>query len=182
MKTKVINTRKYFWDMKNLIQNAVATSPTSVDYREAAYLFCKKVEDVIISTAQGIFEIGDDIKRKIQEMNVMLYEAGKPFAEEEPKNSEPYKIAPDKVEEWLKIDASIRAEYSEYTEKEEKTNNELNQWLAKKIQLNIEKISFKDIPSFSVNGNESQETYTKIRELLAEDVELDEDDGKEIEE
>lgn len=182
MKTKVINTRKYFLDMKSLIQNSVTTSAASVDYREAAYLFCKKVEDVIVNTSQEIFKIDDEVNQKLQEMNFKIYEAGKPFAEVAPKNDEPYKIAGDKLEEWKIVEEGIKSKYAEYIEKKAKTDEEYNQWINKKIQLNIEKISSKDIPSFSINGNESQYTYEQIRSLFAEDtIEIEEDDGKEVE-
>ena len=182
MKTKVVNTRKYFLDMKNTIQSSVATAPTSVDYREAVYLFCKKVEDTIVHPSNEIFKLSDEVVNKLKEMNLKIYEAGKQFALVAPRNGEPYKIAPDKIEEWTKVDSSIKEKYAEYIQQETKNIEEYNQWMMKKIQLNIEKIPSKEIPPLSIDGNESQQVYNQVRELLAEDeIELEEDDGKEIE-
>lgn len=164
------------------IKKVSPSSPTSVDYREAVYNFCKKVKDLIEEPAKEIFRLPEDCALNLEVRRAEIRNAGIPFALGPVEPGKPYRIDPAKQNEWNEVLAKINLKFAEYLEKENEINTEFDKWLEKKIQLSIEKIPSSEIPSFNdASGRESQSAYNDIRELLAEDFEKDENDGKEVE-
>jgi hypothetical protein len=178
----LINKRNYFLNIYYTIKKVNPSSHTSVDYREAVYNFCKKVKDLIEEPAKEIFKLPEECYKKLELRKAEIRNAGIPFASGPVEKGKPYRIDPAKQNEWNEVLAGINMKYAEYIKKEDEINTEFDKWLDKKIQLSIEKIPSSEIPSFNdERGIESQMAYNSIRELLAEDSEKDEDDGKEIE-
>lgn len=180
MKT-IINKRSYFLDKYYLMKKVTPLSFTSVKYREAVFYFSKKIRELIEEPSREIFSLSEECYKALVKRKEEIRIAGIPFAIQPVKNNEPYKIDPNKMNEFNEEVRKIDERYSKYIEQEKKMDEEFNVWLDKKISVDIERVPLGDIPSFEYNGKESQYAFIEISEILGEDVSLSENDGKEIE-
>lgn len=173
---KVIATRNDFLKWNHLLKNAKPSSDTSVEYREAVFIFREKVESKITNLAKEIFKLPEEVDFALDAHSKELYEAGLDYALEKPKNDgDDYKINPEKIYEWKKVAESIHAKYKDALDKSKKNDEEFNEWCSKKIQLSIEKIELNKMPSFD------SDTFYKVAKIICTSLPEDEDDGKEIE-
>lgn len=175
MEEKVIATRKQFLEWNEILSNAKPLSDTSVEYREAVYVFRDKVERYIKNRASEIFAVDDSVKVGLAAYNDEIYQDGLKFAKNPPKEvGGDYEIEANN-KEWLNVVAEIENKYKDVLEKRKKRQIEIEEWSAKKIQLNIEKIELSKMPSLD------SDTFYKVAKILCIETPDAEDEGKEVE-
>lgn len=175
MQEKVIATRNQFLEWNTILANAKPLSDTSVEYREALYIFMDKVERHIKKPASEIFALDEADKLGLQTYNEEIYKSGLKYAVKPPEiEGGDYEIASDN-KEWIKVAAEIKLKYIDILDKQDKRKAELNEWSKKKIQLNIEKIELSKMPSLDSN------TFYKVANIICTNLPEDEEEGKEVE-
>jgi hypothetical protein len=187
-----IRTRREFLEVANILNKCNFKEPT-VSFREACYVFKTKVKRVISEKMEEIFKI-DEQKR--QEYNGKKFEFCKQFAQKNENDEIIYTDAgkssynidtknliesEHKIKEWEKENG-----YSEFLVKVEKNDKEKNEWLSKKIKLDLDSLcEVKDIPEIEspmdiqINKNLLFDELVKL--FTKEEVKNSEEDGKEVE-
>lgn len=173
---KVIATRDQFVRQAEAIKNASYTGDTSVEYREASYIFISKVNKHILEPAKEIFKLPEDVKKQVESFDKERYMTGIKFAIEKPKkDGEPYEIEPTKANDWFAALGLLEKKYEEALKLRAKSEEEFKEWSKKKISLSIEKIDAKYLPSLKADE------FNVISEALCNAVADDDEDGKEVE-
>lgn len=165
---KVKNTRTYFLNVATELRKAVTSSPASVKFREASYLFHKAVRSEIEDVAKAIFVLPEDMQVKLTQRDVEVAVEGRAFALKEDADKEQYRIDPSKVGQWKEKLAQINLKYADALKESETKNKEFNEWCDQEIELEVSQLEPADIPSFELNGKESLQIYFDIRELFTE--------------
>ena len=194
--SKEVQTRKWFLDIATNL-NKLNFINAGVEFREACFIFKKKVSTIIEEKRKEIFALPPDVIKSLDEYNTKIFEGGQPFAVLNAKNeiameNNTYDIEPSKVNLWLEKKAEIDKKYEDTLKVVNKNKLEENEWLNKKISINIKKVEhISSMPSLSDN----QEAYARehqsvnkniafnviINALCDEQVSIEADDGKEIE-
>ena len=176
MQEKVIATRQQFLDWDTAMRKAKPSSETSVEYREALYIFMDKVDRHIRKPASEIFKLDEATHLGIRAYNDEIYKEGLAFAECPPKvKGAPYNINPDKLDDWLKKSKEIEGRFAEVLGNQAKNDADFKEWCSKKIQLSIEKIELAKMPSLDSNS------FFAIASVICTELPSEDDDGKEIE-
>ena len=176
MQEKVIATRQQFLDWDTAMRKAKPSSETSVEYREALYIFMDKVDRHIRKPASEIFKLDEATQLGIRAYNDEIYKEGLAFAECPPKvKGAPYNINPDKLDDWLKKSKEIEGRFEEVLGNQAKNDADFKEWCSKKIQLSIEKIELAKMPSLDSNS------FFAIASVICTELPSEDDDGKEIE-
>ena len=176
MQEKVIATRQQFLDWDNLLRKAKPSSETSVEYREALYIFMDKVGRHIRQPSSEIFKLDEATQFGIKAYNDEIYKEGLAFAETPPaKEGASYNISRDKLDDWIKKSKEIEEKYKDVLEKQAKNEEDFNQWCSKKVQLTIEKIELSKMPSFDSN------TFYSVAKIVCTELPENDDEGKEVE-
>lgn len=176
MSEKVIATRKEFLEWNETLKRAVPTSETSVEYREACFIFRSKVEKHIMEPAREIFKEPEDVTAALKQRSKEIYETGLSYALEVPiNNGDSYKINPDRVDEWKKVSEAIDSKYASALEISRKNDLEFEEWCDKKVQLNLEKIELSKMPSFD------SATFYNVAKILCNELPENEEDGVVVE-
>lgn len=176
MQEKVIATRQQFLDWDKLIRGAKPSSETSVEYREALYIFMDKVDRYIRKPASEIFKLDDATQLGIKAYNDEIYKEGLAYAEAPPLiEGGQYAISRDKLGDWIKKTKEIEGRFAEVLGKQAKNDADFKEWCAKKVQLTIEKIELSKMPSLDANS------FYEIARAICTESQKDDDDGKEVE-
>ena len=176
MQEKVIATRQQFLDWDTAMRKAKPSSETSVEYREALYIFMDKVDRHIRKPASEIFKLDEATQLGIRAYNDEIYKEGLAFAECPPKvEGAPYNINPDKLDDWVKKSKEIEGRFAEVLGNQAKNDADFKEWCSKKIQLSIEKIELSKMPSLDANS------FYEIARAICMESQKDDGDGKEVE-
>lgn len=187
-----IRTRREFLEIANIINKCNFKEP-NVSFREVCYTLKSKVRRVISEKMEEIFKIDEQMRQKY---NGEKFEFCKQFAKKDDKgevifkdsSKSSYDIDPKnliesehKIKEWEKEKG-----FSEFISKVNKNEKEKNEWLSKKIKLDISPLcAVKDIPEvesvmdIQINKNIFFDELVKL--ITDEEVKSNEEDGKEVE-
>ena len=194
--SKVIQTRKWFLDIASNL-NKLNFVNASVEFREACFIFKKKVNTLIEEKRKEIFTLPTNVCAELDKYNAKIFECGQEYAILNSSGkvaieNNTYNIDPAKSTDWLKKKSEIDKEFSDSLSAAEKNKNEENEWLNKKVSINIKKLEhISSVPALADN----QEAYTRenkiinkniaydviINALCEELVNMEDDDGKEVE-
>jgi len=186
-----IRTRREFLEITNIINKCIFKEP-NVSFREVCYTLKSKVKRIIGDKMEEIFKIDEQMRQKY---NGEKFEFCKQFAMKDGKgevvfkdaNKSSYDIDPKnliesehKIKEWEKEKG-----FSEFISKVNKNEKEKNEWLSKKIKLDISPLcAIKDIPEvesvMDIQINKNIFFDELVRLVTDEEVKSSEEDGKEV--
>ena len=193
--TEEIRTRRQFLDLSE-ITSVCKFKDSPLSFREACFTLRNKVKKVIAERMDEVFKIDEN---KYQEYLKSKFEYGKKFAvkdkegniiynnEKESSYNKDYakfgkKVVEDDIKKWEDENG-----WTEFLNKIDKISKEREEWLDKKIKLNLKKVQkLSEIPQIIGTYNNAQVNenlaYSALVELLCnEKVECASNDGEEVE-
>lgn len=199
MNKKEIKTRHEFKDLYEVLSK-VNFENASVKFREASYNLKQKIKVLVIDKEQDIFKLQKEVESKVNDYRSKIYEAGKQFAVKNEKNepiitNNSYNIDVSNelnVAKWNEVKKTIDEKYKDAIEAFNKNEKERIEWLSKKISITINKMEdISDIPKISdeqdafdkgviLNKNTTFDMLVQL--FTTNEVKLEDDDGKEVEE
>lgn len=199
MNKKEIKTRHEFKDLYEVLSK-VNFENASVKFREASYNLKQKIKVLVIDKEQDIFKLQKEVESKVNDYRSKIYEAGKQFAIKNEKNepiitNNSYNIDVSNelnVAKWKEVKTTIDEKYKDAIEAFNKNEKERVEWLSKKISITINKMEdISDIPKISdeqdafdkgviLNKNTTFDMLVQL--FTTNEVKLEDDDGKEVEE